>query len=105
MHIERLYERYKEPTKYEINSFGWKYGVRNYVDDVFDHLLDIIYDVNGISEKSFKKLDDTKKYLETYFDNNQEILLEIDKMNDKRFQYTAEFLYDKYFKNNNILSI
>ncbi|MCK9416143.1 hypothetical protein M0Q97_05745 [Candidatus Dojkabacteria bacterium] len=97
-HLEYITERYKEPTEFKTNSFGFKYGVRNYVDDVFDHVLDIICDVNGISEKAFKKLDDTKKYLEKFFDNNPEMLLDIDKMNDKRYQYTGEFIYDKYFK-------
>jgi hypothetical protein len=59
----------------------------------------LVCDVNGISEKAFKKLDDTKEYLEKFFDNNPEILLDIDKMNDKRYQYTGEFIYDKYFNN------
>lgn len=96
-HLESINERYKEPKEYKTNSFGFKYGVKNYVDDVFDHLMNIICEINGISEKSFKQLDDTKAYLEKFFDNNQEILLDIDEMNDKRYQYTAEFLYDKYF--------
>lgn len=96
-HIQNINERYKDATEYKTNSFGFKYGVRNYVDDVFDHLEDIICQVNGISEKSFKQLDDTKKYIEGVFDNNQEILLDINNMKDKRHQYTAEFIYDKHF--------
>lgn len=96
-HLEYINERYKEPIEFKKNSFGFEYGIRNYVDDVFDHVLNIICDVNGISEKAFKKLDDTKKYLENFFDNNPEILLDIDKMTDKRYQYTGEFIYDKYF--------
>jgi RNase adaptor protein for sRNA GlmZ degradation len=97
-HLETIYERYKEPKEHKTNSFGFKYGVRNYVDDVFDHLMNIICEVNGISEKSFKQLDETKAYLEKFFDNNQEILLDIDKMNDKRYQFTAEYIYDNFFK-------
>ncbi|MBN1216143.1 MAG: hypothetical protein JXA99_11975 [Candidatus Lokiarchaeota archaeon] len=98
-HIQNINERYKEATEYKTNSFGFKYGVRNYVDDVFDHLMDIICNVNSISEKSFKQLDDTKKYIEGVFDNNQEILIDIDNMSNKRYQYTAEVIYDKYFNN------
>jgi hypothetical protein len=96
-HVKRINEMYKSPTEYETNSFGFKIPVRTYVDDVFDHLMNIICQVNGIGEKSFKKLDDTKAYIEQFFDNNPDVILDIDKLNDKRYQYTAEFIYDKYF--------
>lgn len=96
-HIQNINERYKEATEFQVNSFGFKYDIRNYVDDVFDHLMRIICDINGISEKSFKQLDDTKKYIEGIFDNNPEILIDIDNMRDKRYQYTAEVIYDRHF--------
>jgi ferritin len=94
-HLEYINEWYKEPEIKNIDDIFKQ--TKTYVDDVFDHVLNIICDVNGISEKAFKKLDDTKEYLEKFFDNNPEILLDIDKMNDKRYQYTGEFIYDKYF--------
>lgn len=94
-HLEYINEWYKEPEIKNIDDIFKQ--TKTYVDDVFDHVLNIICDVNGISEKTFKKLDDTKEYLEKFFDNNPEILLDIDKMNDKRYQYTGEFIYDKYF--------
>lgn len=97
-HIQNINERYKETPYLKPKEFVL-YSVRNYVDDVFDHLMDIICNVNGISEKSFKQLDDTKKYIEGVFDNNQEILIDIDNMSNKRYQYTAEVIYDKYFNN------
>ena len=102
-HIKLINEMYKEPKEFNRNSFGFDVPVRNYVDDVFDHLMNIICQVNGISEKSFKQLDDTKAYIEKFFDNNPEILLDIDENNDKRYQYTAEILYDKYFSNKKTL--
>jgi len=96
-HVRLINEMYKTPKEYKKNSFGFDVPVRTYVDDVFDHLMDIICQVNGISEKSFKKLDDTKNYIEKFFDNNPDVILDIDKLNDKRYQYTAEYIYDKYF--------
>ena len=99
-HVKLITEMYKKPTEFETNSFGFKIPKRTYVDDVFDHVLDIICQVNGISEKSFKQLDNTKNYLEKFFDNNPEVLVDIDANNDKRYQYTAELIYDKYFNNN-----
>jgi len=102
-HVKLITEMYKKPTEYKTNSFGWKYPVRNNVDDVFDHVLDIICQVNGISEKSFKQLNDTKDYVEKFFDNNPEILVDIDANSDKRYQYTAELIYDKYFNNKNVI--
>ena len=96
-YLKLITEMYKEPKEYVKNSFGFKVPVRTYVDDVFDHVLDIICQVNGISEKSFKQLDDTKDYIEKFFDNNPEILVDIDANSDKRYQYTAELIYDKYF--------
>lgn len=99
-HVKLITEMYKKPTEYTTNNFGWKVPVRTYVDDVFDHVLDIICQVNGISEKSFKQLDNTKNYLEKFFDNNPEILVDIDANSDKRWQYTAELIYDKYFSKN-----
>jgi hypothetical protein len=99
-HVKLITEMYKKPTEFETNSFGWKIPKRTYVDDVFDHLMNIICQVNGISEKSFKQLDNTKAYIEKFFDNNQEVLLDIDTNSDKRYQYTAEIIYDKYFNKN-----
>lgn len=99
-HVKLITEMYKKPTEFETNSFGFKIPKRTYVDDVFDHVLDIICQVNGIGEKSFRALDNTKNYLEKFFDNNPEILVDIDANSDKRWQYTAELIYDKYFNNN-----
>jgi len=99
-HVKLITEMYKTPKDFVINSFGWNVPVRTYVDDVFDYLLDIICNVNHISEKSFKKYDETKDYVEKFFDNNPEILLDIDEYSTKRPQYTAEYIYDKYFSQN-----
>jgi hypothetical protein len=96
-------ESYKPATEFEINKFGFNIPVYNYVDEVFDALMNILMTTKGISEKSFKLIDDTKKYVESYFDNNQDILLDIDEyqQGNKRPQYCAEYLYDKHFNNEN----
>jgi len=99
-HVKLITEMYNKNPEYEINSFGWKFPVRNYVDDVFDHISHIYCNEKHISEKSFNQLDEAESYLKNMFDNNPEILEEINNLKDKRKEYTAEFVYDKYFKMN-----
>lgn len=95
--LEYITERYKEPTNYTKNSFGWDVPDRTFVDDVFDFLVNIVCDVNGISEKNFHHWDETTEYIRLYFDNNPEILQEIDDFQGMRAQFCAEYLYEKYF--------
>jgi hypothetical protein len=96
-HIKSINETYKPATEFDENWPGLKIPVKNFVDYVFDGVQDIICQVEGISEKSFKQLDANKKYVEEVFDNTPEILVDIDRLNDKRYQYVAEYIYDKYF--------
>lgn len=98
-HVIPINEFYEDPrTSYEFNPIA-----STYHDNVFDYLVGIVCDVNGISEKDFKKYDQTRSYLEKYFDNNPEIIQVIDEYNDKRYQYTAEYLYDNYFRNEKVI--
>lgn len=97
-HLKLITEMYKPATEYVKNDFGWDVPVRTFVDDVFDHVKHIIEDVEHVSEKSFKQLDEIHKRTEEFFDNNSEIIVDIDRLNDKRYQYVAEYIYDKYFK-------
>ena len=96
-HLKSINERYKQASDYVKNEYGWNVAVRTIVDDVFDHVVDIIKDVDHVGEKSFKQLDEIHKRVEDFFDNNKEIMIDIDRLNDKRFQYIAEYVYDKYF--------
>lgn len=96
-HLKLITEMYKPATKYIKNDFGWDVPVRTFVDDVFDGIKHIISEVEHVSEKSFKQLDEIHKRTEEMFDNNSEILVDIDRLNDKRYQYVAEYIYDKYF--------
>lgn len=98
---EFINESYKEPTTYTKNKFGFDVPDRTFVDDVFDQLVQIVCEVNGISEKSFHHWDETTEYIRKYFDNNPEILQDIDKFKDRRKQFCAEYLYDKNFNNKN----
>lgn len=98
---EYINESYKKPKNYTVNSFGWNVPDRTFVDDVFDYLIDILFDVNGISEKDFTKYDQTKSYVEKYFDNNPEVLQDIDRFKDRRARFCAEYLYDLHFNNDN----
>lgn len=94
-----LNERYKEIETSNIDDiFNYE---NTFVDKVFDHLVQIVCDVNHISEKSFKEWDQTHDYIEMYFDNNQEILQEIDDFTGRRYQFCAEYLYEKHFNNDN----
>lgn len=87
---------YNKNPEHEVNSFGWKIPIRTYIDDVFDHITNIYCNEKHISEKSFNQLEEVDSYIRTIFDNNTEILEDIEKLKDKRIQYTAEYIYDKY---------
>jgi len=100
-HIKLITEMYNKNPDHEINSFGWKVPIRNYVDDVFDHIDYIYCNEHNISEKSFKQSDDAVLFIRNIFDNNPEIIKEINNLKDKRKEYTAEVIYDKYIKNKN----
>lgn len=97
-HIKLITEMYNKNPEYEVNSFGWKVPVRTYIDDVFDSVINIYCNVNHISEKSFKLVDEADLYIKSIF-NNTEILEDIENMKDKRREYTAEYIYDKYLNN------
>lgn len=95
--IKRINEFYKIP---EFDSINKIFTIeKTYTDEVFDCLMDILCSEKGISEKSFKDIDNTRNYLEGFFDNNQEILIEIDEFNshNERPSYCAEYIYSKYF--------
>ena len=96
-HIQSLNEWYKYPK----NASIFNMPEYTYIDKVFDNLLYIIMQEKGISEKSFKLVDDNKDYLEKFFDNNKEILIKIDRFSNenKRSEYCAEYLYSQYFQN------
>jgi len=100
-----LNESYKEVKNYKKNQFGFDVPEYTYVDNVFDHLVQIICDVNHISEKDFTNWDNTRNYVEMYFDNNQDVLLDIDQYQQikGRYQLCAEHLFNKHFQNDNII--
>jgi len=99
---EFVNENYKE-TKNNIDDV---FNVQStFIDEVFDQLVQIVCDVNHISEKDFKNWDQTKGYVEKYFDNNPEILQIIDDFKGKRYQLCAEFLYEKLFGKDQELNI
>lgn len=101
--FNELCESYKEPIIKSIDDVFNQ--TQTYHDIVFDCLVDIICCENNISEKDFNKYDQTVKYVRTFWDNNQDILLEIDEFssNKSRPQYCAEYLFNRYFTNENTL--
>jgi hypothetical protein len=102
--FKEMNESYKPATEFVTNLGGFRLPVYNYVDCVFDCLLNILLELSQTSEKDFVGIDNSKKYLEMYFDTNQEILLEIDafQRENKRYKFCAEYLYDKFFKHDNL---
>lgn len=79
---------------------------RTYKDKVMTQTLQILFDINGVSEKSFSSLDDGKKRFQAWVDDHaDEFDSVINKFKDnRRVEFCAEYCYDKFFKNNNILS-
>lgn len=89
----KLLKEFFEQDPFESNPIATVYR-----KNVIDHLIQIICDENGISEKAFKKWDQTRSYVEKYISNNPEVDDDINTHNDKRYQFTSEYLYDKYFR-------
>lgn len=82
------------------NVFNKQY---TYAELVLDHLIDILCQVNGISEKDFKKIDDTVNYAKSLMDNNEEIddIMKEFENDKKRYQYCAERLFYKFLVKSN----
>lgn len=65
-----------------------------------DNLSDIIATENKVSEKSFKQYDQIIENVKNVCENNKDIYLLANKFynKNKRLEYCAEKIYDKYFK-------
>jgi hypothetical protein len=79
---------------------GLKFPVKGYKTHVKDHIVNIICNVDGISEKSFNAVDETIKKVKDMFDSNPNLLDLINKCEKAgyRFELAAEMLYQKMFK-------
>jgi hypothetical protein len=68
-----------------------------YIDYVYDHIVNIIMDEQEVSEKDFSNIDKITSDVKLKF--NDDIKIEINKFEqlDKRAEYCAEIVYDKYF--------
>lgn len=99
---EKINEWYNEPNEKDIkkNQFGFFVPSRTYLDKVFDHIITIVCHVNKISEKDYKGYDRTHIKVKEIFDNTPDIILDIKECESKnhRYEYCAEFIYEKYFK-------
>ena len=102
---EHLNEWYNNPDPKDVkkkDKFSFDIPARTYVDKVFDHIVNIECHVNFISEKDFRKYDDKHDEVKKIFDENQNIITVINEFEKRsaRYEYCAEFIYDKYFKSN-----
>jgi len=71
-----------------------------YLDKVISYITEIIRETNRISEKDFKRYDDIIQSTKLAINNNKEInniILDHEKM-DYRCNYSAEIIYDRFFK-------
>lgn len=102
-------ERYSTSIETKIIN-GFKIPKTYFIDYVFDHIVYIICNEKHISEKNFKEYDNIINYTKEIFDINEEIINDINdfEIDDKRYEYCAEYIYNKYFnlpKNNDIEEI
>lgn len=81
----------------ENNIFNMEYTYKKRVKSA---LLDIIMDVEGISEKSFKQVDDKIQYIKDIFVSNKQIenIINECESQNKRYKYCAEFIYENIIK-------
>ena len=80
---------------------GLEIPVREYIDNVFDHIVHILCEVNHISEKNFDGYDKMSGLVREFFDNSPEVIAVIEEYDgDARHTYCAEFIYYTYFSCN-----
>jgi hypothetical protein len=88
--------------KNEIKTIGDVFRHKSsYKDKVAWAVNQIMMDTEGISEKSFKLLDELKINIENVFDKNRteiESLIKDCQEKDYRVEYTAEKVYYDFFK-------
>ena len=109
--IEQIYDEFKVLNKplneefvpYNPNTFN----VSNYKDRVKNYLHYIISNVEGISEKSFKQVDELTKRIKWIFKLNPEIDEVIRRYADRkcRYEFAAEHIYEWFVKNFDIKNI
>ena len=70
---------------------------RTYLDDVKSHVIQIIMDENGISEKSFKEIDKVMDICKKSFEISEFIKQTCDEFefSNKRSEYCAEYIYNQ----------
>jgi len=98
----QINEWFNEPNEKDIkkNQYGIYIPNRTYLDKVFDHVIIISCRVDKISEKDYKGYDRKHEEVKEIFDNIPDIIEDIKDFENKsrRYEYSAEYIYDKYFK-------
>lgn len=92
-------KKYSEYINESISSiFDIKY---TYTDMVRSKLVDIMMQINRISEKSFKQVDDLVATIKDLVSGNDEVkaIIKNCESEDKRTQLCAELIYDQIIKN------
>ena len=96
----KINEMYNTAPEFLPQWSGLEIPVREYIDNVFDYIVGLLCEVNGISEKNFDGYDEMEGLVKEFFDNSPEI---IDIVNsheaDARHQYCGEYIYYTYFSN------
>ncbi len=100
--IDIFFNYYTNKTECKKNSFGWNYVVKKYGDNVIDDMIQIIMNEEGISEKSFKLVDDAIARAKSYILDNELSLMTIEKCysESKRTNLCAEIIYSTFNKVN-----
>lgn len=72
----------------------------SYLKNVISNIIEIVREENRVSEKDFKRYDDIIESTKLSVHNNQDILKNIEEHEKLgyRKKYSAEIIYDKFFK-------
>lgn len=100
-------EMYNTSPEFLPQWSGLKIPKREYIDNVFDYIVDLLCEVNRISEKNFDGYDEMAKLVREFFDNSPEVIDIINNHEaDARHQYCGEYIYYTYFNacGNDIIS-
>jgi len=96
MNINKFNEFNKLNEEITYEELGLK--TPTYEDDVRSYVVDILMEVNHISEKSFEEVNKISKKVKEIFNEVYDIKKIINSFenNGSRIRFTAEYIYDKF---------
>lgn len=102
---DKVFNYYTNQSEQEETFFG-RFPLKKYGDQIIDHLVWIMMEEEGVSEKSFSLIDEIKEKAKNLVLNNEEFIDIIKNCNESnnRIELCAELIYSKVNSVKNFLT-